>query len=145
MDQTAYNASVIRRLYDEAMNRRNVALVDGLIAPAVTVQAQSAPKATLPREGFKNVLLTQWRNTPDHQYQILDLIAFQDRVAVRLKATYKHTLPAGNIPPTGRMLEAKEMCFYRLENGLIVEVTTLVDEAGIIQQCAPTPGAVGRW
>lgn len=145
MDQAAQNKAIIQRFYEEALNRRNIHLIDSFLAPQVSVQSQSNAAQLLNRDGFKNILTVQWRNTPDHQYRIVDMVARGDEVIVRLVATFQHRIPVGNIPPTGRILEAKEICFYQLQRGLIIRVCTLVDEAGIMQQSLPTPGPIARW
>ena len=75
MDQATYNAAVVRRLYEEAMNRRQEALVDALVSPNVIVNSPSFAGPGRGRYLVKQGLVEQWQRTPDHQYTILDLIA----------------------------------------------------------------------
>lgn len=145
MDPSAQHAAIIRRLYEEVFNRHQITLLDTMLAPQIKLTAQSWVTQVLPRDGFKQSLLKQREQTPDHQYRILDLVAHGDTVYVRLAAYYQHRLPIGQFQPTGRMLEAREMCFYRFHGGLITEVCTLQDEMALMMQCSPAPTPIGRW
>jgi predicted ester cyclase len=81
MEQPAYNTAVVRRFYEEALNRRDLALVDAVVGPNVQVHVQSAPATGWNRDRLKHLLMMQWQQMPDHRYTILDLIARGDRVA----------------------------------------------------------------
>jgi predicted ester cyclase len=145
MDQSQYNAAVVRRLYEEALNGRNIALVDGLVAPHVKIVAQSSGQGSGNRDMLKQAFMAQWRGAPDHRWFVLDLIARADRVAVRLKSIFTGAAAVPNAPPAPRAVEGHEICFFRLANGLIEELWTLTDESLVAQQVGPTPVPIPRW
>ncbi len=63
---------------------------------------------------------------PDLEYTVEDIVAEDDRVAVRWRMTGTHSGdlagPNLTLPASGRPLDVRGTSFYRLENGLIQEI-----------------------
>lgn len=68
------------------------------------------------------------------------MIADEDMVAVR--ATFRGTNEGslGAIPPTGNLVEYKEIDVWRIADGQLVEVWPNADELGTLQQLGLAPG-----
>ena len=70
-----------------------------------------------------------WRDALDARYEIEDLLAEEDKVAVRFTVTGTHVGPFAGVEPTGESLEFGGMAIFRLEEGRIVEQRA-VEELG---------------
>ncbi len=114
------NKLLVRRLFEEAMNTGNLAVVDELVAP--TFVSHTGPKAT--REGFKQGIITLHRLSPNLQYIIEDIFAQGSRVAVLVRAelTVHAPLPqGGDLLNIRRAFSTNEIHIFRLRKGKIVE------------------------
>ncbi len=96
------NKTVIRRLIEEAYNEGNLDVVDELVAPDVFDHA-AVPEHQHGIDGFKHVI--EWvRNiSSDVHYDIDDIIAEGDKVAVRMTQSGTHTGRSGASPPLARV------------------------------------------
>ena len=69
------------------------------------------------REGYK-----VWsRAFPDNHAELVEIIAENDKVAVRTIATGTHKGVFMGISPTGKVIRVEGVSIYRLEKGLIIE------------------------
>src|SRR4028118_137253 len=95
------NKAFIRRLIEEVYNEGNLDVVDELVAPDV-FNHPAVPEHRHGVDGFKHVI--GWVRTigPDTHYEIDDIIAEGDKVAVRMTVSGTHTGPIRDIPPTGK-------------------------------------------
>jgi len=84
------NKGVIRRLIEEVCNKGNLEIVDELMAPDVFDHA-AVPEHQHGLDGFKHVI--EWvRNiSSDVHYDVDDIIAEGDKVAVRMTQSGTHT------------------------------------------------------
>lgn len=139
------HAQTIRTLYDQALNRRNFGLIDGLFAPQI---AMPPTELVLAREQVKANIVGQLTALGDRQYQVIDLIADGDLVAVRTRSIATHTAPVYNAPPTGRRFVEQEITFYRFTDGLVSSIRAFVDPLPAFAfLTAPDPSKVplGLW
>lgn len=82
------------------------------------------------RQGFEMM-----RNAfPDLRAHIEDIIAADDRVAVRLRFRGTHSGEFLGIPPTNRTIEYVSHEFYRIANGLIAEEWICSDMTTLLRQ-----------
>ncbi|GJG89375.1 hypothetical protein tb265_45560 [Gemmatimonadetes bacterium T265] len=73
---------------------------------------------------------------PDFRWEVEDLVATHDTVAVRLTDT---GTPRGTwlgIGPTGRSFTTQELAFYRFRGGKIAEMWFVLDDAAVRAQLA---------
>jgi predicted ester cyclase len=74
------------------------------------------------------------RAFPDIEAHIEDVVAAQDRVAVRLTFRATHSGEFLGIPPTGRRIEYVSHEFYRVADGLFAEEWICSDMATLMRQ-----------
>lgn len=142
----AHHAHAIATFHDQALNRRNLAIIDGLFAPQIAFPP--TPGLAVPREQMKANIAAQLTGLPDRQYQLLDVIADNDLVAVRTRSVATHTAPVYNVPPTGRRFVEQEINFYRFTNGVVSELRAFVDPLQAIMQLTAPPSQpvqLGLW
>lgn len=88
--------------------------------------------------GYREMLERDYRQIPDLQFNIRLLIAESDHIAARLDFD---CTPIGDflgLPVNGRRVRFSENVFYRLREGRIVEVWSVIDKAGVEAQLPAT-------
>ena len=137
------NEAVVRRYFEEAFNRGNLAVIDELFTPDYVNHGSIPGQPVQDREGMKRVERATREVLPDIRYAITYLVARGDWVAHHWTAEATHSGPFMGVPPTGRRFSAAGMVFTRLRGGKIAEQWRIVDVFGMLQQLGALP-AEGR-
>ena len=128
------NKDVVSRLYAEVMGKGNMAVADELLAENYVDHRLPFPDLPPNREGLKETVARVRAAFPDIKPVIEDMVAGEDRVAVRVTTTGTQQNAFGGIPPTGKQVTWQEMHIYRLADGKIVEHWGEFDQLGILVQ-----------
>jgi ketosteroid isomerase-like protein len=119
---TEHNKATIRRLIEEVLNGGHLELIDELYAPEL------APAAKRWIGPFR-------ASFPDVHMEIIELIAEDDTVVGRFTCSATHLGPWLGHAPTGRRFErVDEVSIFRLRDGKIIQVWSLEDTLGRLQQ-----------
>ena len=123
--------AVAEQLYEQVWNGRRYALTDELFAanyahPSVPALRGGAAKAAVIR-GYHATF-------PDLAITVNDLVADDDRVAVRLTITGTDTGGFRGKPPSGRKINTWGVEFLRIQDGRIVEDWIGADWLGMLEQ-----------
>lgn len=114
------NKAIVRR-FIEAYNSRNLELFDDLVA-ADDIDHTHRQEGL---EKFRSLFLLAFEAFPDWHERIEDIIAEDDRVWVRVRATGTHTgewnLFGVPLPPTGRKVAMSMVFIWRIANGRLTE------------------------
>lgn len=126
---------IIRRLFAEAVNRRNAAALQEIIGPSLVVgdglgEGPDAVKA-----------LIAWLHAvfAELEYRVEEVVAEGNMVAARLVATGIHQGEYMGHPGTGRRVAYDEVMFARLVDGQIVEWRMVADRLMILEQIGAVP------
>ncbi len=132
----------IRRLFEEAFNQGNLAVVDEVLTSDHIAHNAFAGGPHGP-QGLKGLIVLFRTAFPDLYCSVEDEIREGDKLAAHwiLRGTHKG-LFLGN-PPTGRQVMVQGIIFARISNGQIAEDWTLIDEMGILQQIGVVPPVRG--
>ena len=119
---TEHNKAIIRRLIEEVLNGGRLEVIDELYAPEL---ARAARRWIAPfRASF-----------PDVHMEILELIAEGEKVVGRFTCSATHQGAWLGHAPTGRRFERiDEVSIFRLRDGRIIQVWSLEDSLGRLQQ-----------
>ena len=131
-------ASLVRRVFDQAFNQGNLAVVDEVLAPEhhAHITIGGAPHGP---QGLKLMIAIFRAAFPDLRCTVEDEIAQGDKFAVRWSIRGTHQgMFLGN-PPTGKQVDVQGFIFGRTENGRIIEDWTLTDQLAILQQLGIVP------
>lgn len=126
------NKAVIRRLAEEVWNAGSRAAAEEVLA-AERVERQL------------NHLVHARRSRPDIRWTIEDIMAEDDKVAIRWTSSGTHTQEwnhpfTGRIAPTGERVTNTGITIFRLVDGQVVEHWEQRDLLGLFQQLgAPVP------
>ncbi len=132
---TETNKAIIRRFFEEAFGKGNLAVVDEIVAPdQVNGGPGALPELPPGPEGSK-MLITAYRNAfPDLHFTIDQQIAEGNTVVTRWTAHGTHNGELAGIPATGKRATVVGLGVDRVENGKIVESWGLFDQFGMLQQ-----------
>jgi steroid delta-isomerase-like uncharacterized protein len=137
--EPARNKEVARRFLEEAFGPHwRVELVDELHLPEFVLHTAHGDLGL--REDREAVLAWQ-RGTPDLTIRIEDIVAEDERVAVRWTASGTNSGEWNGLPATGKKVTATGMTFWRFKDGKIAEEWGLVDMLSVLRQLGQLPEA----
>ena len=134
------NKALVRRVVEEAWNRGNLEVIDEIFAPDYTEHILR-PGQEAGIEGYKARVLTTRAAFPDLVCDVQDLIAEDDRIALRYTLRGRHDGELAGIPASGQRMSSDGMAFARFQNGRIVERWQVHDELALLQQIGAFPAA----
>jgi len=123
------NKAIVRRLTEEE-NKRNLAILDELIAPDYVHHTQKWRG----REEYKQYTTMLFNAFPDWHEDIEDIIAEGDRVWVCFKFTGTHTGEFRGLAPAGKKITLEAVLIYRIVNGKVVEMRGVYDALDFYKQ-----------
>ena len=138
------NAEIGRRIFEDGLNRRDVAVFEELVAPEyVNHEAgDMLLEATGPKD-WSDVVARLSASFPDVSWRVLRTLAQDDHVWVETRMSGTHEGAFFGIAPTGRRFEVRQVHMLRLQRGQIQEHWAVRDDLGVLVQLgaleAPTP------
>ena len=127
------NKAIVRRWIEE-LNRRNLAVLDELVAPDFfhpTWQLRGP-------EGYKQFFTMMLKGFPDLHETVEDIIAERARVWHRFECTGTHTGEFGfgpiRLAPTGKSVTWTGVNFWRIVDGKVVEKESVYDMLDFLKQ-----------
>ncbi len=136
---TEENKAVIRRVFEEVLNKGDLSLIPELIAPDYVYHSPLVGGEFKGPEGFRQ-MVTMFRNAfPDLHCTIEDMVAEGDKLAIHvtLRGTFKGKF--GDIAPTGKQFNMTSAYFYRMAGGKEVEALPFMDMLTWFQQLGISP------
>jgi steroid delta-isomerase-like uncharacterized protein len=104
------------------------------MAPDFVINLAEPPEPQHGREIWRQGFEMMKHAFPDLQADIEDIVAAQDKVAVRLRFRGTHSGEFLGVGPTGRTVEYVSHEFYRIADGLIAEEWICSDMATLLRQ-----------
>ena len=140
MDSAEYNKTLIRRVFEDGLNRGDVDGIAQLTAPEfidhdihVETGLSGGP------EDMRQALIAIRRGFPDIHVTIEDIIAEGDQVVVRNTWRGTHLGEFNGIAPTGNPVEVTGIVIWRIVDGLIAERRACIDTLSLLQQLGVLP------
>ena len=136
----AANIELVRAGF-EAFNAGDAGACMALTAPDLIMNLAELPEPRRGQEVWLEGFGMMKHAFPDLQAHIEDVVAADDKVAVRVRFRGTHSAEFLGIPATGRAVEYVSHEFYRIAAGLIAEEWICSDMATLFQQLQPAgPG-----
>jgi predicted ester cyclase len=135
---TERNKAVVRRLYEQATNGDDQAMLSTLIAEDF-VSSDGGRGA----QGYAAGVAILRAGMPDVRFKVEDLLGEGDRVAVRWTFEGTHSGVFRGFAPTNKTLHNEGIAIYQLRNEKIVAVWLQVDRLGLLQQVGAVPAGIG--
>lgn len=131
------NERTLRALFDRVWNTKELEAVDELIADAYTVYSDPGDPwegQTLTRGGFKERAAMSMAPFPDLNFEVDIMVPSEDHVAVSWVMRGTNTEALGEMPATGKAIEAAGVTIYHFEGGLISGHTQVSDRLAVMMQ-----------
>lgn len=142
MALAADNNQIAINMFEPAWNEGDLSVVDQLIAPNALDHSPLATEEG--SEGFKRIITAFRAAMPDTRMTVEDEIYFSDRVVHRWRVEGTHTgAPLFGVAPSGNPIVLTGITIVRIQDGLIQERWTQLDQLGLQQQLGliPRPGS----
>jgi steroid delta-isomerase-like uncharacterized protein len=127
------NAALVLESF-EAVNAGDTKTSLGVVAPDIVMHFAEVPEPLRGRETWQQGFEMMKRAFPDLEAHVDDVVAAEDRVAVRVSFRGTHAGEFQGIPATGRTIHYVSHEFYRVDDGLIVEEWICSDMASLFRQ-----------
>lgn len=128
---------VVRRIFEQVWTLANFTEVDQLVAENAQFHIRDHTLPTGP-DDLRQVVTRWHQRFANFRFEILDMAAEGDLVAVRLMLSGRHQAQWGGIPATGKEVSVTAMMFLRIEDGRVAEIWETFDEHGMRQQLQAT-------
>lgn len=136
------NKAIVRRLYDEAWNRRKFEVVKELISPSHALQAPTRSGSSIGPEAYQRQISRFLAGFPDLRFAVEDIVAEKDKVVACWTMSGTHKGDFMGVPPTNKKVSVDGMTVHQLAGGKIMDSVTNWDALGMMQQlgAVPAPG-----
>jgi predicted ester cyclase len=125
------NKAQLLRLIEEGFNKGNLSIVDEIVSIDSKEHQRGNGDGC---EGAKEVIRTLRRWFPDFAMQAEDVMASEDKVWARFKATGTNLGSVMQRPPTGKKMSIDVIDIVRFSGGKIVEHWGVPDQLGMMLQ-----------
>jgi steroid delta-isomerase-like uncharacterized protein len=129
----AMNAELVRAGF-QAFNSGDAGQCLARIAPDFIINLAELPEPRHGRDVWRQGFEMMKHAFPDLQAHIEDIVAAEDKVAVRLRFRGTHCGEFLGIPATGRTIDYISHEFYRIADGLLAEEWICSDTATLLRQ-----------
>lgn len=137
------NEQLVRRFFDEVWNKKNEEAAKEFLAPNCVGYGLPDPDAVLhgPEE-FLAVFRMFIGAFPDVRVTVHDVIAADDRVAVRWTSLGTHLGPHLGFPPTGKAITLDGATIGIVSDGRITQAWNTMDMGHLFDSIRPEPWRV---
>jgi len=127
------NAALVRASV-EALNAGSTEKLLAVVAPDIVIHYAELPEPLHGRETWQQGYELMKRAFPDLEAHIDDIVAADDKVALRLTLRGTHRGEFQGIRATGRTIAYVSHEFYRVSDGLVAEEWICSDMASLVRQ-----------
>jgi predicted ester cyclase len=126
------NKEIARQLIERIFIRQEDAAIDELVAEDFVPHTFGPMPPG--REGLREGMKRAGAGLSDPKFEIQDVIAEGDRVAVRVTTSARQTGPFMGLEPTGNHYSIDEIHIFRIRDGQLVEHWHQFDKMSLMQQ-----------
>ena len=135
MNDCAANKAMVRKLFDEWINKKNLAAIDEMVAPNY-VSHESGEDTDV--EGTKRFLAALFTAFPDIHITVEDVVCEGDKVVVRNIWRATDTGGFAGMSPTRKRVVIEGIVMWRIENGKLAERWAVIDYRSLMRQLSTT-------
>jgi steroid delta-isomerase-like uncharacterized protein len=132
-DSPAANVALLRASFQD-FNDGDLDACVARLAPDFVINLAELPQPMRGRDTWRQGAETMKRAFPDIAADIHDMVAAEDRVAVRITLRGTHSGDFLGVAGTGRRVEYVSHEFYRVADGLLAEEWICSDFATLMQR-----------
>lgn len=131
---TRDNEQLVRRFTETVWRDHDFDAIDEFVADDAVLHDNLNPEPIRGPDGARGFAESVLSAFPDVQVETLDLVAEDDRVAHRFRATGTHEGEFLGAPPTGDEVSVTGIAIRRIEDGQFVEEWEVLDALGLFRQ-----------
>ena len=131
------NEALVRRYIEECWNRHDLDASDELVSPDYLNHAASTEEYR--RGGARRIWEWILSVFPDHRFDVDDVAADGQTVAVRGTMVGTHEGELMGIAPTGKRVAAQQSHWFRVADGKITEHWAVRDDLSMMRQLGIMP------
>lgn len=128
------NKEVIRKLYEECLNKRNYTLLNELVS-----EEYMGPRGEKGPEGLEGSVKPVIVSFPGVQWKIEDLLEEGDQVVVHWSWEAIQKAPYQGIATTNKLVKSEAIAIYHLKNEKITGAKMITDRLGFLLQLGVIP------
>ena len=133
------NKQTVRKLYEEYINRERRELLPELVsADFIGPDGRRGPAV------FAATIDALRRGVPDITFELQDVIAEGDRVAIRWTWSGTHKGALNGLPASNRRVKNDGIAIYDLRDGKVSRAWLQTDRLGFLQQIGAVDPTLGR-
>ena len=136
------NEALVRRYIEECWNRHDLDASDELVSPDYLNHAASTEEYR--RGGARRIWEWILSVFPDHRFDVDDVAADGQTVAVRGTMVGTHEGVLMGIAPTGKRVAAQQSHWFRVADGKITEHWAVRDDLSMMRQLGIMPSKLER-
>jgi predicted ester cyclase len=137
------NKAIVRRYFEEALDKRNLDVLDEIVAIDCVIHRPEASEPIRGLKAFKHALERILQVYSEFTTTIHDLIAEEDRVACRLSRRAVNrgdwTSRLGRHAVAGKTVSWPAIAIFRIRDGKIAEEWVNRDELGMLIELSILP------
>jgi steroid delta-isomerase-like uncharacterized protein len=133
------NKALVRRLIDEIWNKGNLALLDEIVDANYVRQDPSWPEEIRGPEGFKQYVKAMRDSFWGGRFEVHDMLAEADQVAVRWTFSGTHIAEFMGIPATWRQVALTGISIVRIQDGKLAQGWDGYDALSLMHQLGVAP------
>ena len=130
------NKAVVLRYVEEVWNGHDLGAIDGLVSPDYFDHAASEGHRRDGAEAGVGWMLSVF---PDHRFDVEDVAADGETVALRGTMVATHEGELMGIAPTGKRVSAQQSHWFRVVDGKIAEHWAVRDDLSMLRQLGVLP------
>lgn len=132
--KSSQNISQTKGLFEEVLNKGNIAACHDFIADQVKLHDPAAPHHNEGIEAFKELERSYKQAFPKKKVRIDDIFAINDKVVVRWTCQGIHQGELQGIAATDSDVKISGISIYRFENGKITDIWQEWDRLGLLEE-----------
>ncbi len=137
------NKALVRRLWEEGINKANMAILDDVWARDCVYHEPSLGECRGP-EAIKQVMALFFAAFPDGKVTIKEQVAEGDKVVTRWVFVGSHRGEFMGVAPTGKQVTLSGTIIARIAGDKIAEAWEVTDVPGLLGQLIAVPPIAGR-
>lgn len=127
-------AKLVERYFGEVWNEGRVEVLDELLTEDYVNHSPAGQAPAPGPRGLAPIVQAMRAAMPDLTYEVLDVVATDDKVAVRTRVRGTLTGALFGVAPTGRAFDVEQMQIEHLRDGRIAAHWRLTDELTQLRQ-----------
>jgi predicted ester cyclase len=140
------NKAVVLRWWDaQSSAAYDLATLDELVAPDFVYHNPGQPEVHTHEQRRQKIIIEFTAAFPDIKYDLKDIIAEGDKVALRYSISATHKGEFMGIAPTNKRVELTSLCMLRLANGKVAEMWVENNSLVMLMQLGVFPLPAGYF